>query len=74
MGEDPLNDGRVLNRGDALHPPGTAKWSASRTGPQVFRNQLFLFVSLALMKEPLEPTLLWLTTFKLLRKIVLLTD
>jgi hypothetical protein len=24
MGEDPLNDGRVLNRGDELHPPGTA--------------------------------------------------
>jgi hypothetical protein len=24
MGEDPLNDGRVLNRGDALNPPGTA--------------------------------------------------
>ena len=23
MGEDPLNDGRVLNRGDELHPPGT---------------------------------------------------
>jgi hypothetical protein len=25
MGEDPLNDGRVLNRGDELHPPGTAR-------------------------------------------------
>ena len=24
MGEDPLNDGRVLDRGDELHPPGTA--------------------------------------------------
>ncbi len=58
MGEDPLHDDRVLNRGDELHPPGTAKRSASRTGQQVFRNQLFLFVSLALMKEPLEPILL----------------
>ena len=24
MGEDPLNDGRVLDRGDELHPPGPA--------------------------------------------------
>jgi len=25
MGEDALNDGRVLDRGDELHPPGTAR-------------------------------------------------
>ena len=25
MGKDPLNDGRVLDRGDELHPPGTAR-------------------------------------------------
>src|SRR6266542_4874351 len=25
MGEDALNDGRVLNRGDELHPPGAAR-------------------------------------------------
>jgi hypothetical protein len=25
MGEDPLNDERVLNRGDELHPPGTTR-------------------------------------------------
>jgi len=25
MGEDPLNDGRVLDRGDELHPPGAAR-------------------------------------------------
>ncbi|MBI1728212.1 MAG: hypothetical protein HYR50_13200 [Candidatus Rokubacteria bacterium] len=24
-GEDPLNDGRVLDRGDELHPPGAAR-------------------------------------------------
>ena len=36
MGEDPLNDGRVLNRGDELHPPGSAaggcasrRWTAT---------------------------------------------
>jgi len=25
MGDDPFNDGRVLNRGDELHPPATAR-------------------------------------------------
>jgi hypothetical protein len=25
MGEDPLNDSRVLDRGDELHPPGAAR-------------------------------------------------
>jgi len=29
MGEDALNDGRVLNRGDELHLPGAARRPAS---------------------------------------------
>jgi len=37
MGEDPLNDGRVLDRGDELHPPGAARTAQHVEVQRVFR-------------------------------------
>ena len=52
MGEDLLNDGRVIDRGDELHPPGAARTAQDI---QIEGRHVILHLLPVMRRDRLEP-------------------